>query len=84
MFPFKWVPLEAGSHKSASPRAFLTDGEHMSMGTSMYVKNLFFFFPPFFPCLVFLNFPDLSHQKIFLCEHGNIEKYWDLPHRITP
>ncbi len=52
-----------------------------------YMENLFFFFPPFFfllvffkeflicpiSSLVFLNFPDLSHQKIFPWKHGNIE-----------
>ncbi len=44
---------EGGSHKSGMLRAFLTDGEHTSMGTSTYVKISFF--PPFFPSC-FLKF----------------------------
>ncbi len=30
---------EGELHEGNSPRAFLTDGEHMSMGTSTSVKN---------------------------------------------
>ncbi len=64
---------EGGSHKGGSSRAFMENirvwepprscqpnGDHMSMGTSMYLKkNLFFFFPPFFR-VCFSEFPDLS------------------------
>ncbi len=89
---------EGGLHQGGSLRVFSIDGEHTSMGTSMYVKKLFFFFPPLFPSsffflkfpdlslssFVFLNFPDPSHQKIFPWEHGNVEIQGELPHRITP
>ncbi len=54
---------EGGSHEGSSPRAFLTDGEHTSMGTSTYLKISSFSFLHSF-LLVFLNFPDMS---LFLC-----------------
>ncbi len=64
---------ERGSHEGGGGlRAFLTDGEHMSMGTSTYVKKIkkiknkisSFFFPPFFPSCFFLNFTDLSLSSL--------------------
>ncbi len=65
-------------------RAFLADGEQTSVGTSTSVKissfsflRSFFFFFFVFSCsvpflLVFLNYPDQSHQEIFSGEHRNI------------
>ncbi len=44
---------EGGLHNGGSLRAFPNDEEHLSMGTSTYNKNLFFFFPPFFPSCFF-------------------------------
>ncbi len=65
---------EGGLQNGGSLRPFPNDKEQqMSMGTSTYNKNLFFFFPPFFPScffelswsapflLVFLNLPDPSN-----------------------
>ncbi len=58
---------EGGLHEGGRLRVFSIDGwrTHTSMGTSMYVKNLFFFFPPFFPSCFFSKFPDLSLS--YLC-----------------
>ncbi len=52
--PIRVGSPERGSHEGNSLNVFPTDGEHMSMRTSMYVvflrkKNLFFCFPPYFP-----------------------------------
>jgi hypothetical protein len=63
---------EGGLHKGGSPRVFPTDGEHMSMGISTNIKISSFSFLHSF-LLVFFNFPDLSHQKIFSQEHGNVK-----------
>ncbi len=74
---------EGVSFKGNSMTVFLTNGEHMNIGTSMYIKifyfyylhYLFLFFWIFMICpflLVFLNFPDISHQKIFSWERRNI------------
>ncbi len=80
-----WVGSPAGgSHKGGSPRAFPTDGEHTSMGTSTYVKVSSFSFIhsfllvfkkiilicPIPPCVFefLLSVP----SKNFLWEHRNI------------
>jgi hypothetical protein len=57
------VPIQVGSpegalHKGSSLRAFLTHGEHTSMGIFTFVKISSFSF-----LHVFLNFPEISHQK---------------------
>ncbi len=81
--PIREGSPEGGSHQGGSLRAFPTNGEHMSMGISMYLTISSFSFLHSF-LLVFLNFPDLSlsslcfwifvtHQKIFPWEYGNIE-----------
>jgi hypothetical protein len=67
------VPIQVGSpegalHKGSSLRAFLTGGEHMSMGIFTYVKTI----SSFSFLHVFLNFPDPFQQKIFSWEHKNI------------
>jgi len=52
--PIQVGSLEGGSHEGNSPRAFSTNGKHMNMGSSTYVK--IFFFSLHFFLLVFYEF----------------------------
>ncbi len=68
------VPIRVGSpegesHEGGSSRAFLTNQEHISMGTSTYVNISSFSF------LVFLNFPDLSLSSLCLCIKSLCQKH---------
>jgi len=55
--------MSAFSSGRVARGCFSTDGEHMSMGTSMYVMISSFSFLHSF-LLVFLNFPDLSLSSL--------------------
>ncbi len=67
----------SGAREGGSPRVFLTDGEHTSMGSwNLHFggkKSLLFVSSILFSFLCFLNFPDPSHQKLFPWEHWNVE-----------
>ncbi len=64
--PYEWVLLSEGCMWAVAPRAFLTNGEHTHMGTSMdiFLQKIssFSFLHSFL--LVFFNFPDLSLSSL--------------------
>ncbi len=81
--PIRVDSPQGGSHEGEGVPDWWRTHEY---GNLHVHKNLFFFFPQFFPfcflkknsqsvpfLIMFLNFPDSSHQKIIPWEHGNVE-----------